>query len=159
MSLRKYIYLKNNMSNLEPIEEKDLDLKHKFIEEVPGPNGEEKQGAVESNKEFVLEQKEARKEGAVEKEDSYSKIISKVQTAHPSDDQAIPNDAKSISAEQDAEIKIEKLIQLATHKGVVHAVKVAKHMEDNYTLDEFHDRLLADELHDALVKKGLIREL
>jgi hypothetical protein len=32
-------------------------------------------------------------------------------------------------------------------------------MEDNYVLDTFHDRLLADELHDAFVKKGIIKEL
>ena len=44
-------------------------------------------------------------------------------------------------------------------KGVVHAVKVARHLEDNYALDEFHDRMLADELHEALIKKGLIEEV
>ena len=32
-------------------------------------------------------------------------------------------------------------------------------MEDNYTLDEFHDRLLGEELHKALVDKGIIKEI
>jgi hypothetical protein len=32
-------------------------------------------------------------------------------------------------------------------------------MQDNYVLDTFHDRMLADDLHDALVKKGMIKEL
>lgn len=150
---------KKNMSNLEPIDEKDLDLKHKFVEEVPGSKDSNAQSAVESGKDFVVERKEARKEGAVEKEDTYSKILSKAHASQPSDDQAIPHDAESISAQDDEESKIEKLIQLATTKGVIHAVKVAKHMDDNYVLDEFHDRLLMDELHDALVKKGLIRDL
>ena len=44
-------------------------------------------------------------------------------------------------------------------QGVIHAVKVARHLDDNYAMDEFHDRLMAEELHDALVKKGLIKEL
>jgi hypothetical protein len=48
---------------------------------------------------------------------------------------------------------------LAEAKGVVHAVKVAQHLEDNYLLDELHDRLLATDLHDALVKKGMITEV
>jgi hypothetical protein len=41
----------------------------------------------------------------------------------------------------------------------LHAVKVARHLEDDYVLDTFHDKLLADELHDALLKKGLIEEI
>lgn len=147
------------MSNLEPIEEKDLDLEHKFVEKNSDGKENKEKIAVESIKEFVTEQKETRREGAVEKEDTYSKILSKVHTSRPSDDQAIPHDAESISLQDDEESKIEKLIQLAITKGVVHAVKVAMHMNDNYALDEFHDRLLMDELHDALVKKGLIREL
>jgi len=36
---------------------------------------------------------------------------------------------------------------------------VARHLQDNYALDEFHDRLLAQEFHDALIKKGLIEEI
>ena len=94
-----------------------------------------------------------------EKDDAYSKILSKVKKNQPSDDQAVPADAQSLSVEKESENKIEKLIQLASQKGVVHAVKVARHLEDNYTLDEFHDRLLADELHDALIKKGIIEEI
>ncbi len=146
--------LTNVMSNLEPIEEKDLDLKGKFIKETT------LETKPEPGSEFVLEQKQERKEGAVEKEESYAKILSKVQTQPvPQQSNAVATDAESASAHQGAEAKIEKLVQLAMHKGVVHAVKVAKHMEDNYTLDEFHDRLLADDLHDALIKKGLIKEL
>ena len=70
----------------------------------------------------------------------------------------VVKDAQAASQEIDADGKINKLVGLAEAKGVVHAVSVAKHMEDNYILDEFHDRL-ADELHDALVKRGLIKEI
>jgi hypothetical protein len=49
-------------------------------------------------------------------------------------------------------------VDIALEKGVIHAVNVAKHLEDNYVLDMFHDKLLSDELHEALMKKGLIEE-
>jgi len=141
---------------LEPIEEKDLNLKGKFSEKAEGSAA-----SIEKSPENMIspENKAERKEGVVEKDDSYSKILSKVKKAQPSDDQNISVDAQILSTEKEAENKIEKLIQLAMQKGVVHAVKVARHLQDNYALDEFHDRLLADELHDALVKKGLIEEI
>jgi len=144
------------MSNLEPIDEKDLNLKDKFFEKP-------KEGVIRSEKseekpifpENVVE----RKEGEAEKDDAYAKILSKVKSTQPADDQAVSIDAESASNEETAERKVEKLIQLATQKGVVHAVKVAKHLQDNYVLDEFHDRLLADELHDSLIKNGLIENI
>ncbi|HCP08604.1 MAG TPA: hypothetical protein DIT25_02285 [Candidatus Moranbacteria bacterium] len=146
------------MSNLEPIEEADMDLQNKFI------GAENPENLTENKKEktadFVLEKKpEVRKEGAVEKEKAYARILSKVKTSQASDDAAVPDDAQSAHAAGGVESKIETLIRLASAKGVVHAVKVAKHLDDNYALDEFHDRLLSEELHEALVKKGLIREL
>ena len=57
--------------------------------------------------------------------------------------------------------KIENLdprIGLCMDIGL-HAVKVARHLEDNYVLDEMHSRLLSQELHDALVKKGFLKDL
>lgn len=141
---------------LEPIEEKDLDLQHKFKEKK-----EASPAAGKSSHEIAPtpEIKAERKEGVVEKDEAYSKILSKVKKTQPTDDQNVPVDAKSLSLEQEAENKVEKLIQLAMQKGVVHAVKVARHLQDNYALDELHDRLLAEELHNALVKKGLIEEI
>lgn len=153
------------MSNLEPIDDADLDLKSKFIEDV----GKMKEGSgvekadLSEKKEVATSASEnipERKEGASEKEEAYTKILSKVKTTtHPGDDTAIPKDAQSASEANGIEAKIETLIRLATAKGVVHAVKVARHLDDNYALDEFHDRLLAEELHDALIKKGLIKEI
>jgi len=148
-------------SNLEPIEDADLNLKNKFLGES------EKDGAGEAKKETgkkvetldFSEKAPERKEGAVEKEAAYSKILSKVKKPMAPADESIASDAESASVESGAEAKIEKLVQLATQKGVIHAVKVARHLDDNYTLDEFHDRLMAEDFHDALVQKGLIREL
>jgi len=143
------------MSNLEPIEEKDLNLKDKFFEKPEDVSSRDKSIEDPALPESVAE----RKEGEMEKDDSYSKILSKVKTTQLADDQTVPIDAQSASVEETAERKVENLVQLAMQKGVVHAVKVAKHLQDNYALDEFHDRLLADELHDSLIKNGLIENI
>jgi len=98
----------------------------------------------------------------VEKEKAYSRILSKIknpQSASNDDDTAIPQDAKSIDEADSAEAKIDKLVKLASNKGVVHAVKVARHLEDNYALDEFHDRLVADDLRNALISQGMLKEI
>lgn len=150
-------------SNLEPIDESDMDLASKF-------GGKSKSVEVIGSAETTPEIKEApavpeqiieRKEGSAEKEAAYAKILSKVPAPAPaaSDDAEVKSDAQAVSLEQDAESKINNLLGLAQNKGVVHAVKVAQHFEDNYVLDEFHDRMLADELHDALIQKGLIKDL
>lgn len=147
-------------SNLEPVEDADLNLKNKFLgnaEKIAAGAKKETGKKVESL--MFGEKAPERKEGAAEKEAAYSRILSKVKTPTASADDSIAGDAKSTSAERSAEAKIERLVQLATQKGVIHAVKVARHLDDNYALDEFHDRLMAEELHDALVKKGLIKEL
>ncbi len=146
-------------SNLEPLEENDLNLKEKFsgAEKADGANLETKKEAVHS-----IEGSVERKEGAVEKESTYSKILSKMSAQTPvvlTSDTDVANDAAATNAGLDAESKITNLVALAETKGIPHAVKVARHMEDNYTLDEFHDRLLGEELHNALVQKGLIREM
>lgn len=149
-------------SNLEPIEDADLNLKNKFLgdaEKASTGAVKKETGKKVETLEFDGEKAPERKEGAVEKEAAYSKILSKVKTPTAPADETVASDAKSTSVERSAEAKIERLVQLATQKGVIHAVKVARHLDDNYVLDEFHDRLMAEELHDALVKKGLIKEI
>lgn len=139
-------------SNLEPIEDKDLDLKRKFL----AGSSEIKAVEKKDTPEIIVE----KKEGTVEKESAYSKILSKVKAqAQPSDATSVSGDAQLVNAEMDSEAKIKNLVNLAMQKGVIHAVKVAQHLEDNYTLDEFHDRMLADELHDELIKRGLIKNI
>jgi len=143
--------------NLEPIEESDMNLKDKFL------GGAKIEKTQESQPEKKVEdlnfpERIERKEGVMEKDETYNKILSKVAAQDPSVQDDVVKDAQAASQEIDADGKINKLVGLAEAKGVVHAVSVAKHMEDNYILDEFHDRL-ADELHDALVKRGLIKEI
>ncbi len=158
------------MTNLEPIEESDLNLKGKFVGSDAGSleNGSKSEkpsfesGEIK-NPEIVLEKPIEAKEHNIEKEKTYSKILSKMQsnqaTVPPSSTNEVKEDAAEAALAETAEAKIDKLVKLAMVKGVVHAVKVAKSMEDNYTLDEFHDKLMADEFHKALVEKRLIREL
>lgn len=157
------------MSNLEPIEEGDLNLKDKFLGGTKPENILEKKGepAISGVKKtekvetpLAPEKTVERKEGQAEKDAAYAKIVSMTTvSAEPSKEEEVAADARIASTEQDAEGKILNLVKLAEVKGLPHAVKVAKHLEDNYVLDEFHDRLLADELHKALVEKGLVKEI
>lgn len=141
-------------SNLEPIEEGDLNLEKKL-----GVVSAEKK--PEENNEAQKVEKEAPKEvSSAEKDSSYNKILTKIKTtSQPADEKTVKDDAIQVYGNVDAESQIQQLVDIALNKGVVHAVKVAKHLEDNYVLDMFHDKLLADELHTALMKKGLIEEL
>ena len=144
-------------SNLEPIEESDLNLEKKFRPEMVA--SEEKQ---EMKPETTPAEKEMSKEvSASEKEIVYQKILSSVKSSSQpaADETLVSSDAEQVFQKSDEEGKIQHLVELALNKGVVHAVKVARHLEDNYALDMFHDRLLADELRDALVKNGLIKEV
>ncbi|EKE20074.1 MAG: hypothetical protein ACD_8C00057G0025 [uncultured bacterium] len=141
-------------SNLEPIEDGDLDMEGKM-------KRGETSGHVERGPIFELEKEKPQEIISAEKDDAYGKILSKVQSQ--SDDQVDPlsvtDDAKTGAQIIDAESQINHLIEIASQKGVVHAVKVAQHMQDNYILDTFHDKMLADELHDALLKSGMIKEI
>lgn len=139
--------------NLESIEKNDLDLENKFKEKAD--TGEAKAENIS-----MPEQKAEVKENAKEKEHFYSQILTQAKTqSAPQDDKTVNDDAEILSREKDVEGKIQGLVNIAETKGVVHAVKVARHLEDNYVLDELHDRLLSEELHNALLKKGLIKEL
>jgi hypothetical protein len=153
-------------SILEPIEEGDENLKGKFLggsETAPAEKPEVSKLQTEKmslpEQEPKIEQAPERKEGAAEKEDAYAKILSKVTDDKTAKDEDVSADAETAMREKNAESKVNNLVSLAESKGVAHAVKVARHMQDNYILDEFHDKLLSDELHEFLVKKGLIREV
>ncbi|KKP98167.1 MAG: hypothetical protein US25_C0085G0001 [Candidatus Moranbacteria bacterium GW2011_GWE1_36_7] len=142
-------------SNLEPIEENDLDLESKIgIEKQNVPN-------EKINPFGNIEHEIPREISAAEKDGAYGKILAKVQTQANDDidHSVVAADAEAGSLKMDAESQVQHLVDIATQKGVVHAVKVAQHMQDNYILDTFHDRMLGEELHDALVAKGMIKEL
>jgi len=92
-----------------------------------------------------------------EKNDNES-VLPRMTISRPAFDKNVADDARMAARDRDVENKIETLVRLAEMKGIPHAVKVAQHLDDNYTLDEFHDYLLTEELHEALVRRGLIEE-
>jgi hypothetical protein len=140
-------------TNLEPIEESDLEAKLK-----KGEVGSSKREEVPLT---AVERETPQEISAAEKDASYGKILSKVQSQNDDDNDqgVIATDAQVGISKMDAQSQVQHLVDIAGQKGVIHAVKVARHMEDNYILDTFHDRILADDLHDALVKRGMIKEL
>lgn len=144
---------------LEPIDEKDMDMKAKFIEDPTVEKPVEVQATMPAPevKEVITE----RVEGAMEKDAAYAKILSKTQVTPvvPVNVEEVKTDAEIASQEQNVEAKVSNLVNIAMQKGVVHAVKVAQHMNDNYMLDAFHDKMMLEDLHDALLAKGLIKNL
>ncbi len=142
-------------SNLEPIEEKDLDLEGKLR------RGTSENFSATEIQTFAVEKEGPTEISSAENDSAYGKILSKVQaqTDDAVDQAELSQDAQTLAQKTDAQAKVGYLIDIAGQKGIVYAVKVARHMEDNYVLDNFHDKLLADELHEALVAKGMIKEL
>lgn len=139
---------------LEPITEEDLNLESKFGKIEAEKSLEPKEALPKS------EEEPAKEIISAEKDSAYNKILSKVKTpvAKDTNEEEVKIDAEKAIEKQDAESQIQHLVDIAETKGIIHAVKVAKHLEDNYILDMFHDRLLSDELHDALISKGLIND-
>jgi hypothetical protein len=147
------------MAVLEPIQKEDLNLKDKFVEKIKTPENNIAGEKVEKKPEEMKFAPEKNREGTAEKKDeTYSKILSQVTAYKPADTENLEADAKMISAEKEAQAKVVKLVGLAKEKGVIYAVKVARRVEDNYTLDEFHDRL-AHDFQAALIKEGLIKDI
>lgn len=147
------------MSALEPIQKEDLDLKDKFLgkSETPEKNLSEVKTEKESG-EIKFAPEKSQESAPEKKDETYSKILSQVTSYKPADTENLEKDAAIVSAEKEAQAKITKLVGLAKEKGVIYAVKVARRVEDNYTLDELHDRL-AHDFQAALLKEGLIKEI
>ena len=171
----------------EPIEGEDLDLEKKFKDVRIPKAGEglfpkksvgEKTGKdVEAGKKVTELEVEGKKpispEKEAEAEVGEKRISEKLETARrvigvrqAAPKTTVAQDAQAISQIAEYEKKIDKLMEIATHKGPEHAVKVAQHLDkskisaraDNYTMDEIHDKMEND-LRERLVKKGLLKEL
>ncbi len=66
----------------------------------------------------------------------------------------ITDDARNLSLLADVESQVTRLLDLATQKGIPHAVHVAQKMKDYYLLDRMHDEMV-DKFYQGLVEKGL----
>ncbi|MFZ5981953.1 MAG: hypothetical protein ACOYS2_00020 [Patescibacteria group bacterium] len=159
-------------SNLEPIEPSDLNLEDKFQggDESVSPSSPEEASKLPSSQEDVPEavpevapeKFSEKKEDAGEKESFYRKILSGAKKSANSDDSAdevTDDDLEVVKKEKEVENKIQALLGIVEARGVVYAVKVAKKLEDNYVLDELHDRMLSEKFHAALVAKGFIKDI
>jgi hypothetical protein len=112
-----------------------------------GPSGLEKEVGAEVQEEKVGEKIETARKT--------------IQTHKPGSAAAVSDDANTVAGISEYEKKVDKLVELALQKGPEHAIKVAQHMDtnDNYTLDELHDRMIEDDLRKQLIQKGLLKEL
>ena len=111
-------------------------------------------GVTSQSESFPRMEAESLPEQSDVKGERYTQLLSRVQQTSV-DEADIEEDAKEIGAIEAAEQKVHTLIGLAQVKGVAHAVRVAKRMNDLYVLDTMHDEL-ADKLYDGLLAQGLI---
>ncbi len=65
------------------------------------------------------------------------------------------DDARNLSLLADIESQVTRLLDLATQKGIPHAVHVAQKMKNYYLLDRMHDEMV-DKFYQGLVEKGLV---
>ena len=56
------------------------------------------------------------------------------------------------------ERQIELLTDLTFEKGIIHAIEVAKKLDDPYILDEFHDTLV-DKLYNYLIEQKKLKQV
>jgi hypothetical protein len=157
----------------EPIEKEDLDLEKKLKENIPAAAIENKNAetlgvekpVVETapvvEKTPNIENKQGVEAGAEQVSEKIETARKTIQTQKPTAHAVIHDDAKAVAEIQEYEKKIEKLVELALQKGPEHAIQVAMHMDanDNYTMDELHDKMIADDLRKQLIQKGLLKEL
>lgn len=132
------------------VPEEKVELPKESVEQVPATSPEK---VLDTEKLVVPET------GREKTEERYQEILSQVipkgNVTSGDDDAVIVLDAKHIGALTDEESKVQKLLDLASAKGVAHAVKVARSLRDYYALDRMHDEL-ADKLYQGLLDKGLI---
>lgn len=100
---------------------------------------------------------EEKKDTKSESEAMYQKMLAVSPQQAVRTDTDVNADAEKVSLKMDADSKVTQLVDLAVAKGVVHAVKVARRLNDFYILDQLHDDL-ANRLYASLKEKGLISE-
>lgn len=137
-------------SYLEEIDDADIKAPELRLDtQVVRGTSIERQSASEIGQESIGEHEDRNSE-------VYEKILKSIpeNTQH---DTAIHTDSQMLSVEMDADSRVTQLVDLAESKGVVHAVKVAKNLHNNYQLDMLHAKLSAEDVRDALVKKGFLK--
>lgn len=138
------------ISYLEPIESNEPKKDISPLESQR--NSQEKKVAPEFQAEKAVESKS-------ENESLYQKLLVSIpQTSALTDDETVEKDANAVSLQIDADSKVVQLVELAVTKGVVHAIKVARKLDDFYVLDKMHNDL-ANKFHASLKERGLIKDV
>lgn len=139
-----------NKENQETIKT-DLD-KQSF--EISSQNGID----TETDKEKLYKDEKKRVERAVEQ--SGERLKQGSTTVSDDDDQPAEKQTIDLHAKEivsmDAKDQIVHLVQIAATKDPYLAVKIAKHLEDNYVLAELHSDLTEDKVRKILLEKGFL---
>lgn len=119
--------------------------------EITGAPGVEGITGLPEEKSLV-EKEQVVEQAPEQKNERVGELLQKIDT-HTASLQAttqnqVKDDAASLSL-IDEEERVTRLLSLADTKGVVHAVSVARTLEDFYALDVFRDTLI-ERLHEKL---------
>lgn len=137
-------------------------------EHKEGHGKEELEKMIKRNQEMVHESEVMAVERAQEQ---IAQSVPKATTAKKDDDEESEEEkeekqkkhvkfhAKDIASFENPEDQITKIVDLASKKDPYFAIKVAKHIDNNYILDRVHDGLTEPQVRDALIKKGLLEEI
>lgn len=137
------------------INEEDL---NKQAENIAKRSVEQKSNSVD--KEIYRKKEEEKAEQAIER--SNKKLQQK--TATQKDDDSRDNQVVNIDDVEkhidemkklDVDDQIGYLMQIATGKDPILAISIAKHLNDNYILDELHSDLTEDKIRKVLIEKKL----
>lgn len=127
-----------------------------------------KKVSSEGNKETKNSLKEQPKKSAEDREKKES-IFEKINQQEENDalrgvirggdgKDSIKKQAKDISAINNAEDQVKKLVELAIKKDPFTSIKVARHIDENYVLDKLHDELVEEKTRRILLEKGLLKK-
>jgi hypothetical protein len=139
----------------ETISQEDLNKQA----ESPAETGKVEQASAGVDKElYKTEEKKA--EQAIEQSGEKLKTQTSISSDDSDEDQSV--DIRDIEKnidemkKLDVNDQIDHLVQVAVHKDPVLAIGIAKHLNDNYILDELHSDLTEDKIRDILDQKGLL---
>ena len=122
-------------------------------------DGKRKETKTENGKEVLAEIIES-KEGQISLNDRIKNAFpekTKNVAAKNDGHGVIANHLQEIASLESAEDQIHRIIEIAQTKGPQEALKIARHLQNNFVLDESYGGMLEDTVHQKLVEQGLIK--
>ncbi|MEA3292896.1 MAG: hypothetical protein U9P88_00210 [Patescibacteria group bacterium] len=140
----------------EPIKEKPFTSnKEAQIEKKIPVFNEQEILKVEKKKELI--EKEKIKSGIEFKKNNKRETVQKKENAPTSSPTKINQQIKKLK-KLDRQNQVKKLCDLSFQNSLDFVIKIAKGLDNDYVLDEFHDTLV-DKLREKLIKSGKLKEL